>query len=81
MKLWIVMLIFGKIGAAIGPLPYGLDECRIKAEELVQDYKQKWEIADKKGVHPMLDDKVLGRDDLKAECRYSTERPKLDKFK
>lgn len=30
-KLYIVIYIAGQIGGTVGPLPYGIDECRLRA--------------------------------------------------
>ena len=33
MKIWMVMLIFGKIAVVAGPLPYGFGECQDRARK------------------------------------------------
>lgn len=33
MKLWLIVYVAGQIGMTVGPLPYGMDECLVRADD------------------------------------------------
>ena len=37
MSLFLVIYILGKVGGTVGPLPYGADECKTRAAEMVAE--------------------------------------------
>jgi hypothetical protein len=63
--LWIVVMLYGHIGATFGPLPYDMDECLHR-------------IADKKAEIAADPVKVKKADEANfiMVCEYHEERPK-----
>jgi len=77
MQVWLVVYILGKVAVSIGPLPYGLDECASRKQEIVS------EISDgflKNPGKAVVDGKVLVRSDIEVACVEQDERPELDDF-
>ena len=64
MKLFMLFFFAGHVGAYAGPLPYGMDECRIKAVEF-QD------IANKRGLDARIVCEWLGQPPLIADFAES----------
>lgn len=66
MKLWMIIVIMGNIGATIGPLPYDMKECEhrrdAKLAEIAADPVKK-DLGDKKKI--------------KLICEYREQRPTL----
>ena len=81
MKLYMVMLIFGKIAATAGPLPYGMHECKLRGDERMQDFRVMWKAAHEKGLIVKIDGKEVGINDHVIECLWADKRPQIDKFK
>lgn len=69
MKLWLLLLITGNVGATWGPLPYDLAECRERAAEILDGIDAKLEVT--------LDGRVIGRKDLRMYCVLASHRPKM----
>ncbi len=66
MKLWIVFYLAGNLAGTVGPLPYGIEECRERIVPHIEEANQ--------GIakHPELGHKP---GDFTGECRFSDERP------
>lgn len=73
---WLVILLFGKVGASIGPLPGDMKQCQVQLTELSQSFDQRFEadaFADAKP--PMLDGRQIKRADFTFECREAPDPP------
>lgn len=68
MKLWIVFFLAGQPAMTIGPLPYGIEECRERIGEHIREANE--------GIakHPEIGHKP---GDFTGECRFSETRPAL----
>jgi len=78
MKLWLVVYIMGKVAVSVGPLPYDMDECHVRAAEKVKEFDEGFERnADKVWT---LDGKTVSREDVKVECVETDVRPALEEF-
>lgn len=67
MKLFMIIYLAGQVGGAIGPLPYGVEECRSRADELIAS-------ADPTVETP----EGYTLEDLRIACEFHEERPKLE---
>ena len=36
-NVWLVITVVGKVGMSVGPLPYDMNECRLRATEINQE--------------------------------------------
>lgn len=72
-KLWIVILIFGHVEGTVGPLPYGVNECRNRVAVMNAE-------ADRHdGNAPvMLHGRPVSRADVSIACVYADRRPTDD---
>lgn len=73
---WIVILLFGKVGAAIGPLPGDMKQCQAQLTELSQSFDQRFEADAFTGAKPpMQAGRQITRADFTFECREATDPP------
>lgn len=79
MKLWLVVYIFGKVALSVGPLPYGMDECRERAAGKSAEFDEGF--VRNEGKAWVLDGKTVRRDDVDVRCLEAAERPALEDFK
>lgn len=70
MKLFMVLTIFGKLSATIGPLPYGEAECWERLPFLAT-FEKAWAA----GTKLEIDGRPITRADVVAECVFSATRP------
>jgi hypothetical protein len=66
-KLFMVIYIVGKIGGTVGPLPYGIDECEIRAADMLAGL-------DKTVVTP----EGHRASDVEFKCEWHAQRPGND---
>lgn len=79
MSLWLVVTIFGKVALSVGPLPYGMDECHVRAAEKVKEFDEGFvRNADKVWT---LDGTTVARGDVKVDCVEAEARPATEEFK
>lgn len=71
MRLFMIVTFFGQIGAVIGPLPYDEEECLFRASIKQATVQLKQDA-------PSLNGRIVTLDDIKFECVWRDERPKLD---
>lgn len=64
MKLFMVIYFAGQIGGTVGPLPYGIEECRTRAADIMSNAKQ--DVVTPEGYTAR---------DVKFECEFHRERP------
>lgn len=67
-KLYILIYIAGHVGATVGPLPYGEEEC---SRRIAEEYAQ-------------IDSTIVTADgfskkDIRYACEWHAERPKIEK--
>lgn len=77
MKLWLAVYIFGKVAASVGPLPYGMEECEIRAAERSAEFDHGFE-ANPERVE--IDGKAVERKDIRVACVEQADRPVLEDF-
>lgn len=70
MKLYLVMIVLGKVGATWGPLPYPRAECKLRAALLAGETDVKFKPIKVKGV-------LIKRSDIDYKCMVG-DRPNLD---
>jgi hypothetical protein len=76
MKIWMLIVFLGKIGGAIGPLPYDMVECRARAADYNEELDEKW--IDHYFVPPgEIIPRWLVRSDMGFRCVEALERPIL----
>jgi hypothetical protein len=68
MKLFVIIYIAGQIGATVGPVPYGMDECRVRAAEMYDTIDPN--VRTPEGVM---------KHDVRFECEMHAERPALQR--
>jgi hypothetical protein len=75
-NIWLVILLFGKVGAVIGPLPGDVKQCQAELNELSQSFDQRFEAEAFTGAQPpMQDGRQIKRADFTFECREATDPP------
>lgn len=67
MKIFMIIYIAGKIGMTIGPLPYGLEECIVRAADIMAQ-------ANPQVITP----EGYTSKDVSIECELHFERPALE---
>lgn len=67
MNLFLVIYIAGLVGGTVGPLPYGVEECRGRAADLWSELKP--------GV---LTPEGFTRDDVAFKCEFHDQRPSIE---
>lgn len=66
-KLFVVMYLAGKIGAAWGPVPYDMNECLNRVADIMS------------GVDPtVVTPNGYTAKDVRFECEYHVDPPKLE---
>lgn len=79
MKLFLIIYAAGKIGGVVGPLPYDLAECQVRADEMTA----KTEMIIKTGRSTNGENEVVSPKDLeliktmKFKCEYRDQKPEL----
>ncbi len=72
---WLVVLLFGKVAAAIGPLPDGA-VCDGRLKELSSAFDQRFEADAFAGAKPPRQDgRDVARADFVFECRQAEDPP------
>jgi hypothetical protein len=75
-NIWLIILLFGKIGAAIGPLPGDMNQCEARRAELSESFDQRFEADAFAGARPpRYDGRDVTRADFTLECRESPDPP------
>jgi hypothetical protein len=64
MKLFVVIYIAGQIGGTVGPVPYDMDECRVRAAEM-------YGTIDPATRTPQ----GITKQDVRFECELHAQRP------
>ena len=77
-KLYMVVLIFGRIFQTVGPLPYGMDECR----QTIRSWSAEIDAAFiEKGLDTdpvmVVDGRRIARADIVLRCVEASTRPDL----
>jgi hypothetical protein len=77
--LWIVVLMFGQVVRAMGPLPFDDAQCTRQLAELSGQMDQKYE-ADKflGNKYPQIKGRIVERSDLTVECRHAESEPPVE---
>lgn len=75
LRVWLVVLLFGKVGASIGPLPDD-EACLRRMAELSSAFDQRFEADAVAGARkPRQDGRDIERSDFTLECRRSQDPP------
>lgn len=77
MNIWMVIYIAGVLQGSAGPLPYGILQCKMRAEQQEQEWDAVWK-THKLDIDPRMigpDGKHLVRADYKADCVEQQDRP------
>lgn len=67
MNAYVVIYVAGMIGATVGPLPYGKDQCEFRVKEILET----------SGPNVVTVDGYSAKD-IKIACEYHKKRPKLN---
>jgi hypothetical protein len=78
MSLFLIIYTAGVIGGAAGPLPYDMDECVVRRNEM----RAAQTVGLERGINvqtglPMTDAERAGVESLSFECEYRDTRPQL----
>lgn len=73
MSLYLILATFGVIGGTWGPLPYDMNECLARRDEMLTDIRTGME----QNPGAELDGKPLTFSDVVVECREAAVRPEL----
>ncbi|MET3924589.1 hypothetical protein [Devosia sp. 2618] len=73
MKLWLLLVAFGDIGATWGPLPYDMAACHSRAAEMIAEIHAGMAA----NPHVRLDGAVIMPADINAYCVEAEDRPEL----
>lgn len=74
MKVWFVISILGHIAETVGPLPYGMAECKQHVVIETAELDKKWSSVEH-NPEMVVDGHQLIRSDITMDCRESETRP------
>ena len=77
MKLFLVIYSGLKIGGSVGPLPYGITECWVHANEMTEKTQTAIKSGLDKDGNPIPADKMEGIKGLRFACEWRQARPEL----
>lgn len=66
MKLWMIVYLAGQIVGSIGPLPYGMDECVLRADDQMSALD-----------HSIITEEGYTAEDVGFSCEWRDEHPRL----
>lgn len=72
MKLWMIMTLFGNIGAVAGPLPYDMEECLFRVSIRQATVESMWD-----PDNAIFKGRIVTPDDIEYKCVLQNERPQL----
>lgn len=78
MKLWLVLYAGAKIVGTWGPLPYGMDECRSRADDRRQDINELIQAGVNSKGEKIPEETIAMMETFRIGCEYHAYRPKLD---
>jgi hypothetical protein len=75
-SIWLVILLFGKVGNVIGPLPGDMKHCEMRLAELSDSFDQRFEADAFAGAKPPTrDGREIKRANFTFECRSGENAP------
>ncbi len=74
MKLWMIITIFGQIGAVAGPLPYNEEECLFRASIRQEAVHEFYDPANA----PKYEGRIVTPNDIEYKCVWNVKRPQLE---
>lgn len=78
LSLFLVVYFSGHLGAAVGPLPYGMDECLVRKAGIDREWDQNWVKRDLDHAPQMVDPithRHLKRSDIVTACEWHELNP------
>ncbi len=73
MKLWMLIVIFGQVTGTVGPLPYDMDECWSR----IDDMRLNMAADQSEGRTAIIDGRMATPDDITLTCARIDNRPEL----
>ncbi len=74
MKVWLVVYVLNSVSGVAGPLPYNMQECMDRADDLVASA----DVNFKKDPNQALKDgRTVHRDDVEVTCQLRDTKPKF----
>jgi hypothetical protein len=78
MRIWAVLYIMGKAGLAVGPLPYGMEECKIRTAEKTTEIANSLWNSDDQLAYLIKEFPGITKQDIVMSCVESRETPVLN---
>lgn len=75
MKLFMVYYLFGTIIGSAGPLPYDMDHCVIRAQEMLNNANATTSRLIAEGKQLSDNGRLIGLNDVQFKCEYLTSHP------
>lgn len=77
-KLFLIIYFHGQIGGVAGPLPYGLDECYRRAEELRVPQRAIIATGKTPDGARVLPARINDLKNMRFECEFRDKRPEIE---
>ncbi|MGJ0393041.1 MAG: hypothetical protein ACR650_09825 [Methylocystis sp.] len=68
-----LIMVAGRIGGVVGPLPYDMEECMRRRQECEEEVYKKFATPQR-----LIDGKVWSARDIQFRCVEAAERPQRD---
>lgn len=76
MKIWLVVMVFGKIAATVGPLPYDMAACQARLTEQMAEVDRAFATRPlASDARMQIDGRQVTRPDIVMKCLVAAERP------